>query len=709
MYTTRAVSLLSRILWVCLWLLPLTPLILLTNATFPFVFPKVFFVATVAGATIIIGVILFILEPTAAPRRDFFLYTLATFILILLISSFFGVDTRRSLWSTFERATGAVFIIYLCGVAVVVGGFLRTRLEKLPDYLLYMCAVSGVVALSALWQTINPAALYNMSSRPSGTLGNPVYLGGYAVMFLLLSAWGIFYYWHRGWRWLALASYALNAVALYLSASRGALLALATVGAAALALHGKKMKIFWHHRLLRVSLIAGVILCVIILWSTRAGYIFQNTLLHRLVTVRPSTITTRIIAWRIAFEGTVERPLLGWGPENFYYVFNAHYNPRSLLFGSYETWFDRVHNATIEMLVTLGVVGLVAYVLQYAALLWLLYKTPRANTHAWWLSATLGGMLVAHFVQNIFAFDHPSSYMVFYLLAGIIAGRAWSLHTQKTTPRWWRVGAGGVAVASFLVWSLFYVPAWRANVLVNQAKIFADVGNPLLAQKTFEYALALNSVYQPEVLLSAARTFNYQTNFAFAEQKFAELLQREPYNVRAHLLQAELFAQAARAGEKKYEPLAEESFARAAQLSPRRQLIWQGWAMYYAQINNSTRALEIITQSINFEPTEPSSHWYASLIVGGTNPARALQELELALRWGYKLTTMSDLIIAAGVYDANNRSGEAVLLLDRALSHSSKNDWPEQLVRLAHTIAIKSGRTDIRAKFESVFPEFLRK
>jgi hypothetical protein len=50
----------------------------------------------------------------------------------------------------------------------------------------------------------------------------------------------------------------------------------------------------------------------------------------------------------MALKGIAERPVLGWGQENFNYVFNKYYNPQ--MFGQ-EEWFDRTHNVVLDWLI----------------------------------------------------------------------------------------------------------------------------------------------------------------------------------------------------------------------------------------------------------------------------------------------------------------------------------------------------------------------
>src|SRR3989344_2405547 len=93
----------------------------------------------------------------------------------------------------------------------------------------------------------------------------------------------------------------------------------------------------------------------------------------RLVTIslQDSTTKARIMNWGTAWQGVKERPVLGWGQDNFAVVFNKYYNPQ--MYGQ-EQWFDRVHNVVFDWLVAGGVLGLLAYLSLFVFALWYIWR-----------------------------------------------------------------------------------------------------------------------------------------------------------------------------------------------------------------------------------------------------------------------------------------------------------------------------------------------
>jgi len=74
---------------------------------------------------------------------------------------------------------------------------------------------------------------------------------------------------------------------------------------------------------------------LIFLTAAAAGFVLLSTTegsgAYRFMTNKfgEATIYARIAVWNVARQGFLERPILGWGPENFDLVFAKYYNPCS--------------------------------------------------------------------------------------------------------------------------------------------------------------------------------------------------------------------------------------------------------------------------------------------------------------------------------------------------------------------------------------------
>jgi tetratricopeptide (TPR) repeat protein len=102
----------------------------------------------------------------------------------------------------------------------------------------------------------------------------------------------------------------------------------------------------------------------------------------------------------------MDRPWLGWGPENFETAFLAHYDP---CFGNARcggnTLFDRPHNAVLDALVQTGVLGLLGYLSLFVVAIWSVWRCTETGACDRRVTLLFTSLLIAYFVQNLALFD----------------------------------------------------------------------------------------------------------------------------------------------------------------------------------------------------------------------------------------------------------------------------------------------------------------
>ncbi len=419
----------------------LTPLIFSGSLFFPFITGKAFFMRLMIVLSTMSFTGLMLLDKNSRPKKSAMLYALGGFMIVLLLATLNSINPTRSMWSNFERMEGLVTMLYMAALFVVASSTIRFR--EWPWVMNTSIAISLVVGVQAL-STATTAA-----DRISGYLGNSTYLGVYAlihIFFGLLGAAMIF----RGNREkellesgehkpahkLSMRNYThitaylfvaiFNAFILFKTGTRGAFvgLVLGLILASIYLSWKEKNKII---RFGAMGFLVAVILSVSFLGIFKNSAIVQNSnQLNRfaaLITTDYKSVLknqgeARTLIWRMAFEGVKERPLLGWGQDNFGYVFAKYYNP-----GMYaqEQWFDRSHNVFMDWLIAGGILGLLGYLSLFATALYFIFSKKSKFTvieKAVWL-----GVLAAYFVHNVFVFDNLSSYVLFFLILAYINDR----------------------------------------------------------------------------------------------------------------------------------------------------------------------------------------------------------------------------------------------------------------------------------------------
>ena len=131
--------------------------------------------------------------------------------------------------------------------------------------------------------------------------------------------------------------------------------------------------------------------------------------LDRLINYRSAItdIQPRIWTWESAMAGTLERPLLGWGLENFAEPFDKYYNPKH--FGI-ESFFDRTHNVFLEYTISGGILLLLSWLMMFWFYYWELFKRKKT---LWW--SILLVTPIAYFIQGFFLFDVLAIYLILFV------------------------------------------------------------------------------------------------------------------------------------------------------------------------------------------------------------------------------------------------------------------------------------------------------
>lgn len=205
-------------------------------------------------------------------------------------------------------------------------------------------------------------------------------------------------------------------IILYYTATRGAMLGLIGgmfLAAIIIAFTEKENKLI---RNSAIILVTGIVVLVIGFVAIKdSSFVKNSPVLTRFASISISDTKTqaRAIIWPMAIEAFQEKPILGWGQDNFIFAFAKYYRPEMV---RHEAWFDRTHNSFLDWLVAGGVLGFVGYVSLYLFALIQLWKSRAFSRRE---KAVLIGLFSAYAFQNLFIFDNLISYMLFILMLGL--------------------------------------------------------------------------------------------------------------------------------------------------------------------------------------------------------------------------------------------------------------------------------------------------
>lgn len=610
----------------------IVPLIVVPSQfIFPFIVPKILVFRTLVLCMLGVFVI------AAAREREVYrikwsaiTIALGLFLLSFFLSTFFGTDWYHSFWDNHERMLGLFTIIHY----VLYYGMVSTAIRGMDEWkmlLRYFVGAASMVMIIGIMQKINPQFLLNNGNeRVSATLGNAIYLGGYGLFTCFMSLLLFLSEQKNNWRWYEVATGILGFVGMIISGTRGSFVGFLIGLFVALGIYvvtlPKEAK-QWRVRFL--SIVAGFLVIVGILFAFRTQPAVQNLPIvgSLLNTTLGGTVGTRLMAWQIAIEAWRTYPIVGWGPNNFFYAFDLYYKPEFLEHGWGETWFDNAHNIIMNTLAVQGTLGLLTYLGLFVVVVWALVTMWRQQKLPRHVVSVGIGFLVAHLVQNIFVFENPTSYLFFmFFLAMInslvVYGQAPSIPaktSQTNVSTAWRWAIGGVIVLLIFVTDIN--PARANNNTLAALRALYTNTNPIDAYNQVQsiatphiddirndFARTVTEVLPQYV--SAGNREEAMSLILLAISELEKNRKLHPYDLRVHISEAQLDQlnyQYFRSVDSMFD--AEKVLDDALTKSPERQQIHYMLSSVKLAVGKPDEAIKIMRHSVDIDPKIAEGWW----------------------------------------------------------------------------------------------------
>lgn len=396
----------------------LAPAIYAQITWFAFTSLKVFWLQSVVGLSLPAYVILAYRRAEFRPPRTWVMIALLAHLGSVGLSLVLADDPRKAWWGTLDRMDGLWSLIHFGAWAMMAAGIARTWKDW--RRLLQVEIVVGLFAgCVAMLQIPFPKLLGQATDvRISGLFGNAVLAAAYhsLIVFLVAVLWTREKRLSHGLKALYLASAAASVAAMVLAGARGAMLGCASGAAVTLlvsGLLGQKRKAVLVG-VLGLASVVGLYLTFALLIAPRrdlAAFWDHHPNLFHFFILRDNA--GRLDFWRLALAGIHERPLLGWGQCNFEALFDRHYVPLQRC----DPWgADNAHNIVLQTLAATGIIGLAALLFLWGAMAAAVLRAHRRGVLEALPTALLLGLLVTHFVQQLFNPDSPSTLLLCYLI-----------------------------------------------------------------------------------------------------------------------------------------------------------------------------------------------------------------------------------------------------------------------------------------------------
>lgn len=458
-------SLMSAVLTTGVYLLVafllLMPLVISPGAFAHFVVSKAIYARALIEVLVLLWMFLLIRDSRFRPPGSWVLLAFALCLLASLLAAVWGINPTHSIWSSYDRMTGVWDLTHWLLLALALVSVVQSpRIWRLLFN--WQLGITLLLSLIALTQVFGISIIPSIAAkcRVDATLGNPSFLAPLLIISVLVAAGFLARsflkpehqeldslaatseeahrdYGENHWATIALrifwlAVITLGIFALIQTGTRGAL-----IGLVAGALAMPVALLIWGNRqaLKPLALISGAIFLVVVSLyaidqsvglSVTPGCESQtaSARLTKLASAATGdgspgfSFNLRLASVKAGLLGFVERPLFGWGPENFGYAFDRYADATIFKHGSFVQ--DKAHNQVVEELTTKGIIGAAAFLFMWAALVWAVIRRRRpAGEEA--LAYAILGALTAYFVQNLFLFDTPAGLLYWVVLVAWVA------------------------------------------------------------------------------------------------------------------------------------------------------------------------------------------------------------------------------------------------------------------------------------------------
>jgi O-antigen ligase len=713
------------------------PLLITPFTMYPMHYGRTMIFEIIVEILFLFSVFGFLFSGVKFPRLNLLDKSILIFLIVQFVAAVFGVDPEMSFFGNMGRVQG-VFTWFHFALWYFLLRFLFTQIdtnENTNKHKFLFLKIAGVasflVTLSAIFSFAIPYLKIQVGGwgRISGTIGNSIFFASYLILPIFLNLY-LAIKTSRRERYFWIFVVLLEIFALIQSGTRGAIVGFAAsllfllvfgLAASSKAAELKKWRTIFIVCLLVIFLV-GSILSYLGFSGKQTGFAAIDRL-TQLVSFK-GTAATRLMAWQIAWQAFLEKPILGWGPENFKFVFHRHYNPEYLTYGFAETVWDKPHNLVLEFAATTGILGVLAYLGIFAAAFYYLFKfsplptsPSRGEGEAGWGRVLLAGGLLAYFIQNLFIFETSNSLIVFFLVlafASNLRNNEISTKTTKTPTPSLPLGEGegregesyfGLKCFGFIVLAIlvcfslwvYHVKPLRASYYLAKADDGFRNDNFSLWVAPVLKSFEIKYPQEHECLEIITRDLvSWDTKYKIPNEEMAQVLplvasrlenqtKKRPSQFVYHVWLGQVYSMMCERMDVSYCKNAEENFQKAIEIAPVRQDAKMLLAKVKLLEKDFDEAVRINRELVEFQPDLPVTHWFLGLsLIAAGQKDEGILELEKGADFG--LNNQQNILYMVDLYNEKKEYNKIVELYKRLLQMEPKQaaDW---WARLAATYA----------------------
>lgn len=566
---------------------------------------------------------------------------------IYLLASIVGIHPGQSFWSDIIRSTGTIFVFHI-GLLM----FLLSEMLTKKDWLWIRRAFIGGSALFSLFYFLGKEGLkisgrfLTVNFELAGlSFGNQTFAAAYILIPILLTFMELrnTRRWSRAfWFWIvALLLQMLSPLFVHFNALVGripfkeivsdpslligsARASAITLGLVVIYFIGRAIVRFIFKKDSNLRSIAsktyaavfGVAVLAMVIMLFIPGTRIQNAYINE-------STAARTFVWHAGWESVADRPVLGWGPENFEFGFWRYFDNRLYLRENYgEIWFDRAHNLFVDTAINAGIIGLLAFLAIAVYTIYIYHRAYKRGKISGTEAHILGVVIVAHLFQLQTSFEVIGTYFAWVFMLGYAMWLEREMNKEKEAievfPAKDETGssltiAGGVVV--LIIAAIFFVgkPFNQQHSIVSVFRTLdADVRLEAIKKATtqkssFESISTLNAALiagataNPNLLTNQELTESVRKENALYIDLFSQYVERNPLDYRARMNLAQAMYFSTILGTPKIEEaraIVQDSY----ELAPANPLTYVLDAASYMYEGDFSKAFEIVDAGVALNP-----------------------------------------------------------------------------------------------------------
>lgn len=290
--------------------------------------------------------------------------------IFLMVSLFFSSDFNVSWFGSYGRFEGFTSWFFYLLWTLLAWVYLESSSDQKWHNIIYFLKVatisSLVVSIYAIFQILGfdfvtwsePA---HLTGRAISFFGQPNYLASWLMLVIPVNAYLIYQSSKLKLKFFWSFVFILNLTALLSTGSRAIFLVFLLISFIWLIFFLKKTNRLSKkniHLIIAATFILGVVFLVSLAFTNYSRF-------EELTNLKKGSVSDRFILWHSGFSAFLEKPLFGYGLDNQAQAYFPKYEVDWALYSPPNVYSDRAHNLILDILLSVGILGLGFFVYFY--------------------------------------------------------------------------------------------------------------------------------------------------------------------------------------------------------------------------------------------------------------------------------------------------------------------------------------------------------